>query len=170
MAPIEVNERTAVAQAVGPQPDGPGLRIGKKGEVSFVLDLAPGGAKVFHDRLPQIQAEANYWESAVGTVSEIRAFLFDDDKRMLLTITFDGDFLPYLDDIRIHASPWLDQIFTGVLLGFDGVHAADAAEYFSSRGITAELFWIAHPDVSVRDLTKMKQISAGFNEMLDATN
>jgi hypothetical protein len=44
-ANIESNERTAEAQEVGRQPDGPGRRIGKKGEVSFFLPLAPDGAK-----------------------------------------------------------------------------------------------------------------------------
>jgi hypothetical protein len=125
-ANIESNERTAEAQEVGRQPDGPGRRIGKKGEVSFFLPLAPDGAKIFRDRLPKLQAEANYWETRVGTVQELRAILFDNDTRMFLTITYDGDFKPYIVDIGEHAAPWLDKIFTGVIEGFNGVYADGA--------------------------------------------
>ena len=48
------------------QPDGPGKRIGKKGEISGIGKVAPGGAKLFRERLPQIQAEAGYWETRAG--------------------------------------------------------------------------------------------------------
>jgi hypothetical protein len=40
------------------------LKIGKKGEISGMGKVAPGGAKLFRERLPQIQAEAAYWENA----------------------------------------------------------------------------------------------------------
>jgi hypothetical protein len=51
------NERTAMAQHITRQPDGPGKRIGKKGEITGIGPVAPGGAKLFRERLPQIQAE-----------------------------------------------------------------------------------------------------------------
>src|ERR1700689_425620 len=40
------NERTATDQKVTRQPDGPGKRIGKKGEISGIGKVAPGGAKI----------------------------------------------------------------------------------------------------------------------------
>ena len=61
---IVENERTAMAQKITRQPDGLGKRIGKKGEISGIGKVAPGGAKLFRERLPQIQAEAGYWEGA----------------------------------------------------------------------------------------------------------
>jgi hypothetical protein len=169
-ANLEPNERTAEAQQVGTQPDGPGRRVGVKGELSFILDLAPDGASIFRERLPQIQAEAAYWETRVGTVQELRALLIDNDTRMLLTITYDGDFQPYLVDIADHAAPWLDRIFTGVIDGFGGVDSPDAGEFFAKRALTAELYFVAHPDVSVRDVAKMKRLSDAFGEVLDAAS
>ena len=38
-AKIVQNERTAEAQKVTTQPDGPGLRIGKRGEISGIFHL-----------------------------------------------------------------------------------------------------------------------------------
>jgi len=46
-----------MAQKVTRQPDGPGKRIGKKGEISGIGKVAPGGAKLFRERL---QIGANY--------------------------------------------------------------------------------------------------------------
>jgi len=64
------NERTALAQEVTRQPDGPGRRIGKRGELTGIGKVAPGGAKIFRERLPQFQAEAAYWENRIGTVHD----------------------------------------------------------------------------------------------------
>ena len=83
------NERTAVAQKVARQPDGPGKRRGKKGEISGIGKLAPGRAKLFRERLPQILAEAGYWEPRVGTVHDFRVTLIDNDTRMLFTIVYE---------------------------------------------------------------------------------
>src|SRR5262249_6417982 len=112
-AKVIENERTAKSQHMTRQPDGPGKRIGKKGEISFIGKLVPGAAKLFRERLPQIQAEAPYWESKVGTLHDFRAALIDNDTRMLVTIVYDGDFKPYLEDVLREAGPWLDQIFDG---------------------------------------------------------
>ena len=65
---IVENERTAMAQKLTTQPDGPGPRIGKRSEISGILPLVPDGARVFRERLPQFQAEAAYWEERIGTV------------------------------------------------------------------------------------------------------
>src|SRR5215475_12393575 len=86
------NERTALNQKVTRQPDGPGKRIGKRGEISGIGKVAPGGAKLFRERLPQIQAEAGYWETRVATVQDFRVTLIDNDTRILFTIVYDGDF------------------------------------------------------------------------------
>src|SRR5262245_12725721 len=104
-AKVIENERTAKAQRVTRQADGPGKRIGKKGEISGIGKVAPGGAKLFRERLPQIQAEAAYWETRVGTVHDFRVTLIDNDTRILFTIVYDGDFKPYVAGILREAAP-----------------------------------------------------------------
>ena len=61
-AKIVENERTAMAQKVSSQPDGPGRRIGKRSVISGIIPLVPGGGPMLRERLPQFQAEAAYWE------------------------------------------------------------------------------------------------------------
>jgi hypothetical protein len=162
------NEHTAMNQKVTRQPDGPGKRIGKKGEISGIGKVAPGGAKLFRERLPQIQAEAGYWETRVGTVHDFRVTLIDNDTRILFTIVFDGDFKPYIADILREAGPWLDQIFLGVWDGFRGVKDRESVEELLGFAFESDLFFVRNPDVTVRDVAKMQRISAAVNELLDA--
>ena len=162
------NERTAKSQHVTRQPDGPGKRIGKKGEISGIGKVAPGGAKLFRERLPQIQAEAAYWESRVGTVHDFRVMLIDNDTRILFTIVYDGDFKPYFQDILREAAPWLDQIFLGVWDGFRGTQDPKSVEEFFSSAFECDFFFVANPDVTVRDVAKMQRVSGAVSELLDA--
>ena len=164
------NERAALAQKVTRQPDGPGLRIGRKGEISGIGKVAPGGAQIFRERLPQLQAEAGYWEKRVGTVHDFRVMLLDNDTRIWFSIVFDGDFKPYIKDILTVASPWLDQIFVGVWDGFKGSNDPESVEKLLGCAVQADLFFVANPDVSVRDVAKMQRLSKAVNEMLDAAS
>src|ERR1700690_1984255 len=164
------NERTATDQKVTRQPDGPGKRIGKKGEISGVGKVAPGGAKLFRERLPQIQAEAGYWETRVGTVHDFRVTLIDNDTRILFTIVYDGDFKTYIADILREAGPWLDQIFLGVWEGFKGSSDSESVESLLGFAFGAEVFFVANPDVTVRDVAKMQRISDAVNELFDAAS
>jgi len=164
------NERAALAQKVTRQPDGPGLRIGRKGEISGIGKVAPGGAQIFRERLPQIQAEAGYWDKRVGPVHDFRVMLLDNDTRIWFSIVFDGDFKPYIKDILTEASPWLDQIFVGVWDGFKGSNDPESVEKLLGCAVQADLFFVANPDVSVRDVAKMQRLSKAVNEMLDAAS
>ena len=167
-AKVIENERKAKSQHITRQPDGPGKRIGKKGEISFIGKVTPDGAKLFRERLPQIQAEAAYWESRVGTLHDFRAALIDNDTRMLVTIVYDGDFKPYLEDVLREAGPWLDQIF-GVWDGFKGTKDRKSVEELVARSfVECDVFFVANPDVTARDVAKTQRVSKAVGELLDA--
>jgi hypothetical protein len=162
------NERTAMSQNATHQPDGPGKRIGKKGEISGIGNVAPGGAKLFRERLPQIQAEAGYWETRVGTVHDFRVMLIDNDTRILFTIVFDGDFKPYIEDILREAGPWLDQMFLGVWDGFRGTKDRESVQELLGCAFEADFFFVSNPDVTARDVAKMQRLSTAVSALLDA--
>ncbi|MBZ9988170.1 hypothetical protein LB572_13820 [Mesorhizobium sp. BH1-1-5] len=166
IAPVE--ERLVMAQTVTNQPDGPGRRIGKRGELTMIGNVVPGGAALFRERLPQFQAEAGYWEGRVGTVQDFRILLFDNDTRFILSLVYDGDFEPYLVDITTQAGPWLDAIGTGVLEGYPGMSSPKAAEWVKSLLIPAEFFYVGAPDSTVRDIKRMEKLSKAVGDMLDA--
>ncbi len=164
-------ELAAMAQKVVDQPDGPGKRIGKRGELTMIGKLLPGGAKLFRERLAQFQSDAGYWESRVGTVQDFRGFLFDDDTRFVLTVVYDGDFKPYLDDIATQAGPWLDAMGQGVFDGYPGSIADPrAGEWVMSLLHPAEFFYASNPELTVRDVQKMKRLTNAVAELLDAAS
>lgn len=163
------NERTAMGQKVTVQPDGPGKRIGKRGELTMIGNVLPGGAELFRKRLAQFQAEAGYWEERVGTVQDFRGFLFDNDTRFVLTVVYDGDFKPYLNDIATQAGPWLDAMGQGVFEGYPGsITDPRAGAWVESLLHPAEFFYCANPESSARDVKKMKKLSDAVRDMLDA--
>lgn len=164
----DTNERLAMAQAVTNQPDGPGKRIGKRGEIIAFGRVARGGAKLFRERLPKFQAEAAYWEGRVGTVHDFRIALFDDDTRILFAITYDGDFKPYVVDIISQAHEWFDSFMPGIWEGYTSANDQKVTELLLNGTVTSEFFYVAHPDVTVRDVHKMKRLSKAFGDMLDA--
>ena len=164
------NERTIMAQKLTRQPDGPGKRIGNKGEISGIGKLAPDGARIFRERLPQFQAEAAYWEKRIGTVHDFRVALIDNDTRILFTIVFDGDFKSYIADILREASPWLDQIFLGVWDGFKGTKDHESVEALLGFAFESDFFYVANPDVTVRDVAKMQRLSHAVGDLLDAAS
>ncbi len=167
---IVQNERTSVAQVVTTQPDGPGKRIARRGELTMIGNVLPGGAELFRNRLPQFQAEAAYWEGRVGTVQELRLFLFDNDTRYMITVVYDGDFKPYFEDIKNQAGPWLDMIGDGVFEGYTKLNEPGAAGWVVSHTYAAEFFYASNPDVTVRDVTKMKKLSEAVNQLLEAAS
>lgn len=164
------NERTALSQKITNQPDGPGKRIGTRGELTMIGNVLPGGAELFRQRLPQFQAEAAYWEDRVGTVQDFRILLFDNDTRFILTVVYDGDFKPYLQDITCGAGPWLDSVGPGVLEGYPGMESPEVGAWVLSLLHPAEFFYASNPDVTVRDITKMKKLSKAVSDMLDAAS
>jgi hypothetical protein len=125
---IVENERTAMAQKVSTLPDGPGLRIGKRSVLVGIIPLVPGGGSKFRERLPQFQAEAAYWEERVGTVHDFNMFLFDNDTKMYFTVVYDGDFKPYLEDLK-KAAPWFDNLIMGVGDGWKGMNDPGFVKY-----------------------------------------
>lgn len=165
---IVQNERTVSAQPVRNQPDGPGKRIDKRSELFLFGKVLPGGADLFRQRLPQFQAEAAYWETRVGTVHDLRITLVDNDARLLFAITFDGDFKPYIEDILKNASPWFDALMPGVWEGFVRAQDPSTIELVLQGALTSDFFYCAHPDVSVRDITRLKRLGRAVEELLDA--
>jgi len=165
-AKIVENERTAMAQKVTSQRDGPGLRIGRRSEISLIFPVIPGSVKIFCQRLPQFQAEAAYWQKG-GTVHDFVMFMFDNDTRIFMSIVYDGNFKPYLDDIINKTTQWFDPLLLGVVEGFKGTKDPGFSEWLSKYVITAEFFYVSYPDATRRDVVKGLRVQSAFEHLLD---
>jgi len=164
------NERTQDLVEIRKQPDGPGLRYGKHGEATAVAPVAPGGAALLRQRIGQFQAESRYWEGRVGTVHQLRMILINNDTQLLTTVTYDGDFLPYLEDIIREAGPWFDALLKGVWDGWVSIDDPATRKLITDSFVTAEMFYVTHHDLSVRDIAKLKRLGSAVTELLDAAS
>jgi hypothetical protein len=68
------------------------------------------------------------------------------------------------------ARPWLDQIFVGVWDGFKGSNDPVSVQQLLGCAVEAALFFVANPDVTVRDVAKMRRRSDALDELLDAAS
>ena len=164
------NEKTQDIVEVRQQPDGPGLRYGKRGEVTAVARIIPGGAARLRERMGQFQAEARHFEGRIGTVHELRVVLINDDTQALVTVTYDGDFKPYLADIIREGGPWFDALFRDIWEGYGSASEPETQALILSTLVTAEMFYVCHHDLSVKDVTRLKRQSAALTELLDSVN
>lgn len=164
------NERTADVVDVRNQPDGPGLRYGKRGEVTAVARIIPGTVDLLRQRMAQFQAEARYYEARIGTVHELRIVLINDQTQILVTVTYDGDFKPYLEDILREGGPWFDMLFPGIWAGYGKSTEPETRQLILESLVTAEMFYVCHHDLSVKDVSRLKRLSSALTELLDAAS
>jgi len=162
------NERTRELVEVRNQPDGPGLRYGVRGEATAVAKLLPGGAKLLRQRMGQFQAESRYYEGRIGTVHELRITLINDDSQALVSVTYDGDFVPYLADIIREAGPWFDALMKGAWEGYDSAAKPETQRMISDSLVTAEMFYVRHYDLTVKDVSRLKRLGGAVSDLLDA--
>lgn len=167
---VTTPEKAALTQPCTNQPDGPGRRIGKRGEIHVIGKVVPGGGKLFRERIAQFQAEAGYWEKQIGTVHDFRVLLFDNDTRILVSAIYDGDFLPYLEDVVTKAGPWWDMLLSGVWEGYTSAADPSTAKLVVSQAYSADAFFAVNPDLTVKDIAKLRRLGNAVNEMLDAAN
>lgn len=164
------NERTQDNPEVRQQPDGPGLRYGKRAEVTAVAPIIPGTIDLFQERIAQFQAESRYYEGRIGTVHELRIVLINDNTQALVTVTYDGDFKPYLEDILREGGPWFDALFQGVWEGYGKSSEPETRALILDSLVTASMFYVNHYDLSVKDVARLKRQSAALTELLDSVN
>lgn len=164
------NERTGDLIELRQQPDGPGLRYGKRGEATAVANIIPGTVDLLRQRIGQFQAESRYFESRIGTVHELRVVVINNDTQILVTVTYDGDFKPYLVDILREGGTWFDALFAGIWEGYGHSSEPATQELILGSIVTAEMFYVCHYDLSVKDVTRLKRLGNALSDLLDAAN
>jgi hypothetical protein len=157
-------------QTVTREPDGPGKRVGQVGEATFFLPVKPGGAEKFRQNLETHQAQAGYYEHAVGTVHDLRLVLFDNDTRMMIAVTYDGDLKPYLVDVFAKAGIWFDDMLLDVLEGYPGRNDPHLNEYIAKYQVEADLWYACSPDMTAKDIAKAEKMMKAFETLLDAAS
>ena len=152
------------------QPDGPGLRTGVVSEFTMIAPVLPGGAAKFRANLAQFQSQAGYYEGLLGTVHDLRIVFFDNDTRMLFAATYDGDFQPYVEDVVLKATPWLDGMFLDVMDGYPGAQAPGFIDFVKKYQVQADIWYVSNASAAVKDITKGQKVLQAFEALLDTAS
>jgi hypothetical protein len=142
-----------------------GIRQGKVSELLFITPFAPGGAERLRALL-QLRDGSFDDTDRVGTVHDMRFVFLDNDTKLLFATAYDGDWDPYIDDFATKITDQMDVIFTACE-GWPGIRSPKVKDWIASHQIPAEGWYVAHPDLTVRDIHRLKRIGKAVDELLD---
>ena len=149
---------------------------GVRNELSVFLKVKPG-----HEQ--QIRAILSGYSKApdspqrkpladVGTLHEARQVLFDDDTRLLIATSFDGDWDVYIDDFArthvlddwhaflVHCEGYPDE-------GQPPPSLFEKKEFLTAHQVTAAAYFGTYPDVTVKQIVKSLRLQSLFQALLD---
>ena len=142
-----------------------GVRLGNVSELTMIFPFAPGGAKRLRAFLQLLNGNLD-GANKVGSLHDMRFVFLDNDTKLLFCTAFDGEWDPYIDDFATKIPDYLD-ILDCALEGWPGIRSQEAKDYLASHQINAEGWYVAHPDLTVAEITRLKRIGAAADEFLD---
>src|ERR1700740_359255 len=143
-----------------------GRRLGKVSELTIIVPLAPGGAKRLRAFLRLLRGNLAQGADKVGTLHTMRFVFFDNDTRLLFATAFDGGWDTYIDDL-VAKIPDYHVIIASAWEGWPGIRHPGAKDYLIKHQITAEGWYVAHPDLTVAETARLKKIGKAVDEFLD---
>ena len=142
-----------------------GIRQGKVSELLFIPPFAPGGAERLRALL-QLRDGSFDDTDRVGTVHDMRFVFLENDTKLLFATAYDGEWDPYIDDFATKITDQMDVIFTACE-GWPGIRSPKVKDWIANHQIPAEGWYVAHPDLTVRDIHRLKRIGKAVDEFLD---
>ena len=142
-----------------------GLRQGKVSELTLIFNFVPGGAKRLRGLLEVRQA--NFGTAKIATVHDMRFVFLDNDTKLLFATAYDGDsWDSYLDEFATKIPDELDLLFSE-LEEFPGFRDPSVKDWIAKYQIQAECWFVAHPDLTVRDIRRLERVGKALDEFLD---
>ncbi|KUM27220.1 hypothetical protein AU467_02150 [Mesorhizobium loti] len=142
-----------------------GVRQGTVSELTVIAPLAPGGAARLRALL-QLR-NGNFDDTdRVGTVHDMRFVFLDNDTKLLFATAYDGDWDVYIEDFVVKIPNEMDVLFS-CWEGWPGIHSPKVKDWIAEHQITAEGWYVAHPDLTVRDIHRVKRVGKAAEDFLD---
>jgi hypothetical protein len=137
----------------------------RQGKLTVIAPFAPGGAARLRALL-QLR-NGNFDDTdRVGTVHDMRFVFLDNDTKMLFATAYDGDWDVYIEDFVAKIPNEMDVLFS-CWEGWPGIHSPKVKDWIAKYQVTAEGWYVAHPDLTVRDINRVKRIGKAAEEFLD---
>jgi hypothetical protein len=145
-----------------------GSRQGTVSELTMIAPFGPGGAERLRALLEVRNGDFSDTDR-VGTVHDMRFVFLDNDTKMLFATAYDGDWDPYIDDFAAKIPDGLDVLFS-VWDGWPGIHSPEVKDWIAKHQIPAVGWYVAHPDLTVRDIRRLKRLGKAADVFLDNIN
>jgi len=142
-----------------------GVRLGKVSELTIIVPLAPGGARRLRAFLRLLGGNLNKGDR-VGSLHDMRFVFLDNDTKLLFATSYDGEWDAYIDDFVTQIPDYLD-IIDSAWDGWPGIRSPHAKDYLAQHQIAAEGWYVAHPDLTVAEIHRLKRIGKAVDEFLD---
>jgi hypothetical protein len=142
-----------------------GWRQGKVSELTVIAPFAPGGAARLRALL-QLR-NGNFDDTdRVGTVHNMRFVFLDNDTKLMLATAYDGDWDVYIEDFQAKIPNEMDVLFSA-WEGWPGIYSPKIKDWIAEHQIPAQGWYVAHPDLTVRDVQRVKHVGKAAEEFLD---
>ena len=143
-----------------------GARVGKVSELTIIVPLVPGGAARLRAFLHLLNGNPAKGADKVGTLHDMRFVFLENDTKLLFATAYDGDWDAYIEDFATKIPDYLD-IIDEAWEGWPGIRSPQAKDYLAKHQITAEGWYVAHPDLTVAETERLKRIGKAVDEFLD---
>jgi hypothetical protein len=143
-----------------------GSRLGQVSELTIIVPLTPGGAQRLRTFLRLLHGNLARGVDPIGTVHDMRFVFLDNDTKMLFATTYDGDWDAYIDDFATKIPDYLD-IIDSAWEGWPGIRSPEAKDYLARHQVSAEGWYVAHPDLTVEETRRLKRVGQALDEFLD---
>ena len=95
---------------------------------------------------------------------------FDPSGKFLFATAYDGDWDPYIEDFAAKIPAQMDVLFTA-FEGWPGINSGQAVkDWIANHQIPAVGWYVAYPDLTVRDILRQQRVSKAVDEFLDKIN
>ena len=142
-----------------------GIRLGSVSELTVIAPFAPGGAQRLRTVLQLLNGNFSAGRK-VGTLHDMRFVFLDNDTKFLFATAFDGEWDPYIDDFATKIPDEMDIIFSA-FEGWPGIHSPKVKDWIVKHQIPAEGWYVAHPDLTVRETRRLERVGQALDEFLD---
>ena len=153
-----------------------GARIGPVSELSVFLRVKPGREQLIREAFnlpPEAKATNEKAIADLGTLHDARYVLFDNDTRLLIATTFDGDWDVYIDAFAvagvldawdtflIHCEGYPDEGWKASLT------QEEVKEFLTANQVTASDFLRDYPGVTNKEIKEALRVQTAFQQVLD---
>ena len=142
-----------------------GSTQGKVSELLLIAPFAPGGAERLRALLELRNGDFSDTDR-VGTVHDMRFVFLDNDTKLLFATAYDGEWDPYIDDFAAKIPDELD-VFFSACEGWPGIRSPEVKDWIAKYQIPAVGWYVAYPDLTVRDILRLKRVGKAVDEFLD---